>query len=110
MLHVLTPLYPFVWLPDVSLVFLHSPLFLSPIHVDARALCEAALSLKKLNLDVVYSGTHEALARIFDLQPLKELYVSLFTPTDVSSACSPGVYVCMYVCSCEVWTLKDQLT
>ena len=27
---LLTPLYPFVWLPDVSLVFLHSPLFLFP--------------------------------------------------------------------------------
>ena len=91
---LLTPLYSFVWLPDVSLVFLHSPLFLSPIHVDARALCEAALSLKKLGLTVVNSGTHEALAGIFDLQPLKELVISLYR-AEVSSAC---MCVCMYVC------------
>ena len=50
------------------------------------------------------SSTHEALARIFDLQPLEELFLKLFSDTEVSSACSPG----MYVCSCEVWTLKDQ--
>ena len=74
----------------------------SPIHVDARALCEAALSLKKLGLTVVNSGTHEALARIFDLQPLEELVLSLFPDTEVSSACSPGTYVRTYVCSCEV--------
>ena len=106
---LLTPLYPFVWLPDVSLVFLHSPCSSSPIRVDARALCEATLSLKKLHLRVYYSTTHEALARIFDLQPLEELVLFLFTTTEVS-ACSPGMYVCMYVCSCEVWTLKDQFT
>ena len=29
---LLTPLYPFVWLPDGSLVFLHSPLFLFYSH------------------------------------------------------------------------------
>ena len=98
---LLTPLYPFVWLPDVSLVFLHSPCSSSPIHVDARALCEAAVSLKKLDL-TVNSGTYEALARIFDLQPLEELVLFFFAATEVSSACSPGVYVCMYVCSCEV--------
>ena len=69
----------------------------SPIHVDARALCEAALSLKKLGLKVVYNGTHEALARIFDLQPLEELFLVLFIDTKVSNACSPGMYVCMYV-------------
>ena len=80
----------------------------SPIHVDARALCEAALSLKKLLLVVQNSCTREALARIFVLQPLEELALVLFT--EVSSACSPGMYVRMYVCSCEVWTLKDQLT
>ena len=82
----------------------------SPIHVDARALCEAALSLKKLDLRVVYSGTHEALARIFDLQPLEELALGLFSNAEVSSACSPGMYARTYVCSCEVWTLKDQFT
>ena len=65
----------------------------SPIHVDARTLCEAALSLKKLLLTVVNSGTHEALARMFDLQPLEELLLALYF--EVSSACSP---VCMYVC------------
>ena len=82
----------------------------SPIRVDARALCEAALSLKKLDLRLYYSTTHEALARIVDLQPLEELVLFLFATTEVSSACSPGMYVCMYVCSCEVWTLKDQFT
>ena len=80
----------------------------SPLHIDARALCEAAVSLKKLHLRVVNSGTQEALARIFDLQPLEELVLVLFT--EVSSACSPGMYVRTYVRSCEVWTLKDQFT
>ena len=55
----------------------------SPIHVDARALCEAALSLKKLDLRVVNSGTHEAVARIFDLQTLEELVFALLS--DVST-------------------------
>ena len=106
---LLTPLYPFVWLPDVSLVFLDSPLFSSPIHVDVRALCGAAMSLKKLDL-TVHNSSHEALARMFDLQPLEEFTLSFFFDTEVSSACSPGMYVCTYVCSCEVWTLKDQFT
>ena len=70
----------------------------SPIHVDASALCEADASLKKLDLKVQYSTTHEALAGIFDLQTLEELVLSLYTTTEVSSACSPGMYVCMYVC------------
>ena len=86
----------------------------SPIHVDATALCEAALSLKMLDLSVRYSSTHEALARIFDIQTLKELALGLlyFEDDEVSSACSPGMYVRMqlYVCICEVWTLKDQFT
>ena len=82
----------------------------SPNHVDARALCEAALSLKTLDLVVNDSVTQEALDRIFDLQPLEELVLCLLTDTEVSSARSPGMYVCMYVCSCEVWTLKDQFT
>ena len=69
----------------------------SPIHVDARALCEAAVSLKKLHLNVFNSGNHKALARIFVLQPLEELFLVVFIHTEVSSACSPGMYVCMYV-------------
>ena len=59
------------------------------------------MSLKKLHLGVVFS-TREALARMFDLQPLEELVLSLYS--EVSSACSPGTYVCTYV------TLKDQFT
>ena len=55
----------------------------SPIRVDARALCEAALSLKKLELTVVNSGTHEAVARILDLQTLEELVLTLLS--DVST-------------------------
>ena len=61
-----------------------------------------------------YSITHEALARIFDIQTLKELVLTLlyFEDDEVSSACLPGMYVHMqlYVCmyGCEVWTLKDQ--
>ena len=66
----------------------------SPIHADARALCEAALSLKKLDLRVGNSSEHEALAEIFALQTLAELV--LFLPAaEVSSACSPGMYVRM---------------
>ena len=85
----------------------------SPIHVDATALCEAALSLKMLHLSL-HSSTHEALARIFGIQTLKELVLGLFFDDEVSSACSPGMYVrtyavvCMY--GCEVWTLKHQFT
>ena len=84
----------------------------SPIYVDATALCEAALSLKMLDLTLQYSSTHEALARIFDIQTLKELDLGLYFVDEVSSACSPGMYVRMqlYVCICEVWTLKDQFT
>ena len=70
----------------------------SPIHVDASALCEAAASLKKLDLGVVNSSTHEALARIFVLQLLDELALCFLFNTEVSSACSPDMYVCMYVC------------
>ena len=59
------------------------------------------MSLKKLHL-TVDNSSHEALARMFDLQPLEELVLSLYS--EVSSACSPGTYVCTYV------TLKDQFT
>ena len=54
------------------------------------------MSLKKLDLSVPNSCTHEALARIFVLQPLEELALCFFD-TEVSSACSPGMYVRMYV-------------
>ena len=69
------------------------------------------MSLKKLDLGVDNSS-HEALARIFDLQILEELdlFFNLLNEVKVSSARSPGMYVCTYVCSCEVWTLKDQFT
>ena len=94
--------------PPFSLVSL--PLF---TYVDTRALCEAALSLKKLNLTVI-SVTCEALAVIFDLQSLNELALKhrFDFIAKVSSACSSGTYVRMYVCSysCEVWTLKEQFT
>ena len=83
-------LYPFVWLADVSLVFLHSPLFLSsPIDVDAMALCQAAGSLKKLKLKVFKSCPSEALVVVFDHRPLEELSLALYSDVAVSSACSP---------------------
>ena len=93
---LLTPLNLFVWLPDVPLVFLHNSSLSLPTHIDARALCEAALSLKKLDLRVGNS-THKALARIFALQTLEELVLVLFSTSEVSSACSPGMYVRTYV-------------
>ena len=77
------------------------PCYSSPNHVDARALCEAAVSLKKLDL-MDNSVTYESLARIFALQTLEELVLHLYTDTEVSSACSPGMYIRTYVCSCEV--------
>ena len=87
---LLIPLYPFVWLADVSLVFLHSPLFFSsPIDIDARALCQAAGSLKKLKLSVIQSCPSEALAEVFDHRPLEELDLALLIGVEVSSACSP---------------------
>ena len=55
----------------------------SPIYVDATALCEAALSLKMLDLKVAIDITYEALARIFVLQPLEELVLTLYTDTEV---------------------------
>ena len=72
--------------------------FSSPIHVDVRALCGAAVSLKKLHLGVDNSS-HEALARIFDLQILEELDLFFNLPNEVkvSSARSRYAYVCMYV-------------
>ena len=60
----------------------------SPIDVDARALCQAAGSLKKLKLFVNESCTSEALSEVFDHRPLEELNLALFH-VEVSSACSP---------------------
>ena len=62
----------------------------SPIDVDARALCKAAGSLKRLRLGVDES-TSEALAEVFDHRPLEELDLTLISPVEVSSACSPGI-------------------
>ena len=61
----------------------------SPIDVDARALCQAAGSLKKLELSVKQSCTFEALAEVFDHRPLEELGLTLYSGVEVSSACLP---------------------
>ena len=61
----------------------------SPIDVDARALCQAAGSLKKLELVVTQSCLSEALAKVFDHRPLEELDLNFFRDVEVSSACSP---------------------
>ena len=58
--------------------------------VDARALCKAAGSLKRLDLSVNGSCTSEALADVFEHRPLEELELVLFSAVKVSSACSPG--------------------
>ena len=57
--------------------------------VDARALCKAAGSLKRLDLTVKGSCTSEALAEVFEHRPLEELDLTLFNYVEVSSACSP---------------------
>ena len=61
----------------------------SPIDVDARAVCQAAGSLKKLMLSVNQSCTSEALAEVFDHRPLEELDFALYVSAEVSSACLP---------------------
>ena len=61
----------------------------SPTDVDARALCQAAGSLKKLKLRVYQSFPSEALAEVFDHRPLEELGLTLYSSVEVSSACSP---------------------
>ena len=58
--------------------------------VDARALCKAAGSLKRLKLGVLRSCTSEALAEVFEHRPLEELDLTLIDAVEVSSACSPG--------------------
>ena len=60
----------------------------SPIDVDARALCQAAGSLKKLKLFLMQSCPSEALAEVIDHRPLEELVLAL-SGVEVSSACSP---------------------
>ena len=61
--------------------------------VDARALCKAAGSLKRLTMEVGEYCTSEALAEFFDHRPLEELYLALYCAVDseVSIACSPGI-------------------
>ena len=58
--------------------------------VDARALCKAAGSLKRLNLTVGLHCTSEALAEVFEHRPLEELDLTFSSVVKVSSACSPG--------------------
>ena len=60
------------------------------MNVDARALCKAAGSLKRLKLRVYGSCTSEALAEVFDHRPLEELALTLIGAVEVSSACSTG--------------------
>ena len=61
----------------------------SPIDIDARALCQAAGSLKKLKLLVYQSCSYKALAEVFDHRPLEELGLTFYSDVEVSSACSP---------------------
>ena len=65
--------------------------------VDARALCKAAGSLKRLDLrvDIINISlwevcTSEALAEVFEHRPLEKLDLTLICVVKVSSACSPG--------------------
>ena len=58
--------------------------------VDARALCKAAGSLKRLDL-TVEDCTSEALAEVFDHRPLEEFDLAFHGAVEVSSACSPGI-------------------
>ena len=39
--------------------------------------------------------TSEALAEVFDHRPLEELHLTLYSDVEVSSACSPGIYIVM---------------
>ena len=55
--------------------------------VDARALCKAAGSLKRLKLGVLQSCTSKALAEVFEHRPLEELDVILIHAIKVSSPC-----------------------
>ena len=59
--------------------------------VDARALCKAAGSLERLNLEVLKSYTVEALPEVFEHRLLEELQLSLYFDVEVSITCSPGI-------------------
>ena len=78
-----------------SSIFPCSP---SPIPIEARVLCEAAESLKRLSLEVDEEGscTSEALAEVFDFKPLEELDLSLWSAVTVCCACSPAMYTLKY--------------
>ena len=62
--------------------------------IDARALCQAAGSLKELNLHVSQSCTSEAAAEVCDHRPLEKLLLFLNTDDEVSCAYSPDMYFC----------------
>ena len=53
------------------------------MHVDARALCQAAVSLESFTLEVAGSCTAESLAGIFDHKPLKELDLTVYSTCTV---------------------------
>ena len=76
-------------MPDVSLLCSSIlPCSPSPIHIDARMLCEAARSLKRLTLGVHRRCTSEALAEVFGHRPLEDLHLTLDdSAVEVSSAC-----------------------
>ena len=58
--------------------------------VDARALCKAAGSLKRLKLRVEEGCISEALAEVFAHRPLEKLGLILFGVAEVSGKFSPG--------------------
>ena len=72
------------------------PCSFSPIHVDASALCEVALALKRLYLRVDRNSTHKALACIFSLPNLEKLVLVLSSAVEVSCAYSPSKYAVMW--------------
>ena len=93
---LLTPCIPLCGCQMCLLCSSILPCSSSPIHVDARALCGAALLLKRLNLTVFHECKAEALAGIVSILNLEELVLDLFPTLEVSSACSPGKYVVMW--------------
>ena len=91
---LLIPLYPLCGCRCVSCVLPFPLVPLPPLtYVDAKALCQAAGSLKKLKLKVDQSRSSEALAEVFGHRPLEELGITPLPDVEVSSACSPqGVF------------------
>ena len=61
--------------------------------VDARALCKAAGSLKRLYLGEEKNCTLEGVAEVFGHRSLEELdfLFYIYSAVAVSSACSPGM-------------------